>query len=138
MSRFIGRKRELDELDAIAAEKGAQFILVYGRRRVGKTTLTLHWAQDVQMNVVAVNWRERAILLGERKWGTDTVGRSVLRELLDKTPLVMRSLPEGGAGWAMHLALFARAGFTAAAQAEAQAYHAMLVDLARLDEGLVL
>ena len=44
--------------------------------------------------------------------GVDAVGRSILRELLDKTPLVLQALPEGGAGWAVHHTLFARAGFT--------------------------
>jgi len=95
-----------------------------------------HWAQDAQMDVVAVNWREKAILLGECKWAVDAVSRSILRELLDKTPLVLQALPEGGAGWAAHHALFARAGFTEAAQADARIHHVMLVDLARLDEDL--
>jgi AAA+ ATPase superfamily predicted ATPase len=95
-----------------------------------------HWAQDVQMDVVAVNWREKAILLGECKWGVDAVGRSILRELLDKAPLVLQALPEGGAGWTTHQALFARAGFTEAAQADARAHEVMLVGLARLDEDL--
>ena len=52
MSKFVGRRRELDELDAVAAQKGAQFILVYGRRRVGKTTLILHWAQQTGRPVI--------------------------------------------------------------------------------------
>jgi hypothetical protein len=95
-----------------------------------------HWAQDVQLDVVAVNWREKAILLGECKWGVDAVGRSILRELLDKTPLVLQALPEGGAGWTAWRALFARAGFTEAAQADARAHEVTLVDLARLDEDL--
>ena len=95
-----------------------------------------HWAQDVQMDVVALNWREKAILLGERKWGVDAVGRSILRELLDKTPLVLQALPEAGAGWTVWPALFARTGFTEAAQADARAHKVMLVDLAGLDEGL--
>jgi hypothetical protein len=95
-----------------------------------------HWAQDVQTDVVAVNWREKAILLGECKWGVDAVGRSILQEFLDKTPLVLRALPEGGAGWAVRHALFARAGFTEAAQADARTHDVMLADLARLDEDL--
>ncbi|MGC9335291.1 MAG: DUF234 domain-containing protein [Anaerolineae bacterium] len=34
-----------------------------------------HWPAEVQVEVVAINWREKAILLGECKWGTGTVGR---------------------------------------------------------------
>jgi pyruvate,water dikinase len=52
----------------------------------------------------------------------DAVGRSILRELLDKAPLMLQALPEGGAGWTTHQALFARAGFTEAAQADARAH----------------
>src|SRR5262245_12447812 len=44
--RFVGRRRELADLQALRGAAGAQFILVYGRRRVGKTTLLLHWAEQ--------------------------------------------------------------------------------------------
>ena len=46
MTKFIGRARELEELNHILSQRGAQFILVYGRRRVGKTTLLLNWAEQ--------------------------------------------------------------------------------------------
>jgi AAA+ ATPase superfamily predicted ATPase len=46
MTRFIGRRRELAELNTLLAEPGPQFLILYGRRRVGKTTLLLHWAQE--------------------------------------------------------------------------------------------
>ena len=46
MVRFVGRQREMSELHEIAQESGAQFLILYGRRRVGKTTLLLHWAQE--------------------------------------------------------------------------------------------
>ena len=96
-----------------------------------------HWGQGVQVDVVAINWRERAILLGECKWGTDEVGRSVIRDLVDqKTSKVLDALAEEGTDWKVHYAFFARAGFTEAARQEAQAHHALLVDLAALDEGL--
>ena len=35
--RFIGRKQELDFLESKYAEDRAQLIVLYGRRRVGKT-----------------------------------------------------------------------------------------------------
>lgn len=44
------------------------------------------------------------------------------------------ALPDEGKGWEIHHIFFARSGFTEAAQAEA--HEAMLVDPARLDEGL--
>ncbi len=91
----------------------------------------------VQVDVVAVNWAERAILLGECKWGTDAVDRAVVRELLEvKTPKVLRELPEEGVGWQVNHAFFARAGFTEAARTEAGSAGAQLVDLEMLDSDL--
>jgi hypothetical protein len=52
MSRFVGRQHELDELNQVQAQGGAQFLLVYGRRRVGKTTLILRWAQRTGRPVI--------------------------------------------------------------------------------------
>jgi AAA+ ATPase superfamily predicted ATPase len=96
-----------------------------------------HWGSDVQVDLVAVNWPEQAILLGECKWGTEPVARPVLTELLAvKAPRVLAALPDKGAGWTAHYALFSRAGFTDAVQAEAQAAGVLLVDLARLDADL--
>ena len=44
MAEFVNREREIAELDRIAAQPSAQFIMVYGPRRVGKTTLLTNWA----------------------------------------------------------------------------------------------
>jgi AAA+ ATPase superfamily predicted ATPase len=96
-----------------------------------------HWAADVQVDVVSVNWREQAILLGECKWGTDSVGRSTIRELIEeKAPKVVQTLPEKGKEWQVHYAFFARAGFTDAAREQAETVDARLVDLATLDADL--
>ncbi len=96
-----------------------------------------HWSADAQVDVVAINWREKAILLGECKWGTRAVGRGLIRELVeDKAPKVLAALPDQGEGWAMHYAFFARAGFTGAAQADGERRQVMLVTLAQLDETL--
>jgi hypothetical protein len=96
-----------------------------------------HWSRQVQVDVVAVNWREKALLLGECKWGTEALSREVVTELVeDKTQRVLKVLPEEGRGWAVHYALFARAGFTAAARTLAQTHKAVLVDLKQLDREL--
>jgi hypothetical protein len=83
------------------------------------------------VEVVALNWRDREILLGECKRGSSPVGRSVVRGLVDKAPKVIP-----GDDWQVHCAFFARAGFTDAARAEAEAKGAMLVDLTTLDQDL--
>ena len=90
-----------------------------------------HWSRVAQVDVVAINWREKAILLGECKWGVDVVRRPVVRELVEKTALVVP-----GRDWQVHYAFFARAGFTEAARSEGEAVNAQLVDLAALDADL--
>lgn len=90
-----------------------------------------HWAADAQIDVVAINWRDKAILLGECKWYTAPVGVNVIRELLAKTPLVVP-----GADWQVYYAFFARAGFTSDAQQAAQALNAQLVTLETVDADL--
>src|SRR3990170_5422610 len=90
-----------------------------------------HWAPNAQVDVLAINWREKSILLGECKWGAQTVGRSTVRELVEKAPLVAP-----GKDWQIHYALFARSGFTDAARAEADTVGASLVDLETVDSAL--
>jgi hypothetical protein len=46
MAQFINRQQELQTLDELIREPGAQLIMLYGRRRVGKTTLLTHWARQ--------------------------------------------------------------------------------------------
>jgi hypothetical protein len=89
------------------------------------------------VDVVALSWREKAILLGEAKWGTGRVGRASIRELVEaKTPRVLAALPDQGAEWTVRYAFFARAGFTEAAQAEAEEHRIQLVGLEQLDQEL--
>jgi AAA+ ATPase superfamily predicted ATPase len=96
-----------------------------------------HWSRDAQVDVVAIQWMDKAILLGEAKWSRDPVGRDVIAKLIaQKTPRVLQALPDQGAGWHVHYAFFARAGFTEAAQVEAERANAILVDLERLDRDL--
>ncbi|MFQ5859410.1 MAG: ATP-binding protein [Anaerolineae bacterium] len=96
-----------------------------------------HWGGGVQVDTVAVNWRERATLLGECKWGVRPVGRNVVRELIEKkAPKVLKRLPGDDADWTVSYAFFARAGFTEAARTETQVHDALLVDLATLDRDL--
>ncbi|NJN17518.1 MAG: hypothetical protein HC822_15230 [Oscillochloris sp.] len=96
-----------------------------------------HWSRSVQVDVVAINWQHREILLGECKWGADAVDRQVVRELIEqKTPRVLRDLPNGGADWTVRYAYFARTGFTNEARNEATRHNALLIDAASLDAQL--
>jgi hypothetical protein len=105
-----------------------------GRLSFQPETIGSYWDRKVQVDVVALNWQTHDILLGECKWGADRVDRQVVRELIqDKTPLVLKDLPEGGAGWKVHYALFGRSGFTPVAIAEMWKFDGFLVDLKALD-----
>jgi AAA+ ATPase superfamily predicted ATPase len=121
-------------------ELGRDWILAQarsGRFAFAPEDVGSHWSADVQVDVVAINWREKAILLGECKWGIDVVGRGLIRELIEtKMPKVMGDLPDRGEGWAAHYAFFARTGFTEAAQAEVKRHQVTLVPLSQLDDTL--
>ena len=43
---FLGRENELKELNRLYGNKGFQFIIIYGRRRVGKTALIAEFVKD--------------------------------------------------------------------------------------------
>jgi len=90
-----------------------------------------HWARDSQVDVVAINWMDKTILLGEAKWSRDPVGRNVIAKLVEKSGKVV---PDSD--WSVHYVFFARAGFTDAARAEASSVNGILVDLAQLDRDL--
>lgn len=96
-----------------------------------------HWSREVQVDVVGINWQEKAILLGECKWGKNLVPRETVVDLIEaKSPHVLRTLPDSGKKWSVHYAFFSRGGLTPAAATLAQQYHAALVDLLHLDQDL--
>jgi AAA+ ATPase superfamily predicted ATPase len=93
-----------------------------------------HWSASAQVDVVAVNWHEKQILLGECKWGQDGIDRQIVRELAEqKAPKVLAALPDGGKNWRVHYAIFTRAEVTPAARAEMQKLGGITVNLEMLD-----
>ena len=46
MDTFLGRQKELAVLDHLWDSNRARFLILYGRRRVGKTVLLTHWIQE--------------------------------------------------------------------------------------------
>jgi AAA+ ATPase superfamily predicted ATPase len=87
------------------------------------------WSRQAQVDVVAINWRSKNILLGECKWGQKPVGRDVIQTLIKKTDKVL----PGSATWQVHYTFFARQGFTEAARALAAEHNALLVTLAQIE-----
>ncbi|MCB0032319.1 MAG: hypothetical protein KDE28_30625, partial [Anaerolineales bacterium] len=87
----------------IAAEMGTLTILP---ERIGS-----HWSRNAQVDVVAINWRTRQILLGECKWGQGEVDAAVMQTLVARTDRVLPAQ----ISWQVQYVLFARHGFTPAA-----------------------
>jgi len=55
-----------------------------------------HWSRRVQIDVVAINWQTRNILLGECKWGQRQVDRLVARDLIEREGPRVRRRPSAG------------------------------------------
>ena len=89
-----------------------------------------YWAKEAQIDVVAINWRTRQLLLGECKWGKPLVGPNVIQTLVQKSPKV---LPDAGK-WELYYAFFARSGFSPETQSEAKNH--FLVTLEQLEGDL--
>ncbi len=134
-------KSELRAFVGVSFEKLAQQWVAI-QARAGKLPFAAeavgsHWSRRVQVDVVAINHAQRQILLGECKWGEEPVSRQVVRDLIEsKGPQVRQELPHQGEGWSFYYAVFARAGFTAAAAAELTGRQGIAVDLPMLDDVL--
>lgn len=127
---------ELRSFVALAFERLAQEWLSLHPQTLPFTpeSIGAHWDRTVQIDVVAVNWETKDILLGECKWGGGNVKRRVVREMFErKAPRLRKKM---GEEWTFHYAFFARQGFTKAAIAAARAHDALLVDMHQMDVDL--
>lgn len=98
-----------------------------------------HWSRRVQVDVVAINWRTRDILLGACDWSLTPVEPQMIVDLVEKkAPLLRRDLPDEGEGWTFHYAVFTRTGLTEAAQAELLIRGGLTIHLSHLERGLGL
>jgi hypothetical protein len=94
-----------------------------------------YWqGQRVQLDVVAAAPRQKKLLIGEAKWGRETLSRNILTDLIARS----QHMPQVAEGWTTHYVLFAREGFSEALRAEAKARKAILVSLAQLEEALTV
>ena len=116
-------------------EISREWVRAMGRRRrlpMIPEVVGSHWSRAEQIDVVAVNWRDRTMLAGECKWGADRVGRGVVSELIAKAE---RARPDQEFR-VSHVA-FARTGFTEAAQAEAKSQGVALIDAETMERDLI-
>lgn len=92
-----------------------------------------HWDRHVQVDVVAISWTEKRLLLGECKWQPNAVSRQVVKDLIEqKTRKVLDNVAKPDQ-WQVQHACFGRGGFTDAARRYAALNQIELVDLPRLD-----
>lgn len=90
------------------------------------------WNNEAQVDVVAVNHREKKIILGECKWTGDRLRREVVAELVfDKIPKI---LP--GKDWTAHYYFFSRSGYTPEALKEIEQHSGHAITFAQVDKDL--
>ncbi len=61
-STFIGRDAELNLLDRLWARPNATLLILYGRRRVGKTRLLTYWLQQAGPDETGQHQSSRRVL----------------------------------------------------------------------------
>ncbi|MCP5100328.1 MAG: ATP-binding protein [Chloroflexi bacterium] len=91
------------------------------------------WSRQAQVDVVALNWRTKDILLGECKWGRQVQGRKVVDMLMDKTSKVV---PRAG-DWTVRYAFFTRQTLTKPAQERANKVNALQISPAVIEQDIL-
>lgn len=90
-----------------------------------------------QADVVAVDWRQANVLIGEAKWGDRLVERADYVKLKERAEKVIARMPlDRKKTWKVHYALFARRGFTAEVSAMAKAERTRLVSFEQIVDDL--
>lgn len=96
----------------------------------------------VEVDIAAISWRERALLLGEAKWTENHIGMEVLEKLQGRTTeRALALLPEEGRSakpWRVYHYLFARRGFTPEVVRAAPERGVTLVQVAPIEDELVV
>ncbi len=92
-----------------------------------------HWSRHVQVDVVAINWREKRLILGECKWGRQVVDKGTARELLEKrVPKTIKDMAIDVNRWQLDYLFFSRSGYTPAAKAYGHNEGIQLIDLEQM------
>jgi len=101
---------------------------------VGKLSFTPRvignwWDRQEEIDIMAIG--DDAVLFGECKWSIKPLGGNILAGLKRKAQIVLQKQPCNNVTYA----LFARAGFTPALQAQAEREAVLLVNLNELIVG---
>jgi hypothetical protein len=96
-----------------------------------------HWSRGVQIDIVGISWERKVLLLGECKWGRESLSQRVVRDLIDKkTQQILKDLSIEKSEWRIRYAFFSRVGFTGPAKKMAEKVEAKMVSLDELVSGL--
>jgi hypothetical protein len=90
-------------------------------------------ARKPQIDVVAVNEDDYAILLGEWKWTAEPIRRRVVEDFLQRA---QQMIPSPANRWRATYALFSRSGFTDEARQAAAGYQCTWLSLDQIDSDL--
>jgi hypothetical protein len=126
---FIGTHTFEELCREWVARQGDAGKLPFAPQRVGS-----FWSRKgPQVDIVAINEDAHAILLGECKWTKEPVGRSVVQELLEKTPQVV---PGDLENWKVYYAFFSKSGFTDEAKKLGRTANCLWISLEQMDRDL--
>jgi uncharacterized protein YjbI with pentapeptide repeats len=92
-----------------------------------------HWSATGQIDVVAVNWDEAAVLYGECKWKRNSSLNEREAKKLFRQAEQIQLTTRSGNPLTRQYVFFSRAGFTEPARTLARTENAILADLAYLD-----
>ncbi|MDX8431460.1 MAG: ATP-binding protein [Candidatus Algichlamydia australiensis] len=83
--KIIGREREIKKLDQILSSKEAEFLAVYGRRRVGKTFLIREYFSEATIFVEVVGVKDASMQVQLENF-SDALSRVLFGEVPVKIP----------------------------------------------------
>jgi AAA+ ATPase superfamily predicted ATPase len=86
------------------------------------------WTRQVELDVVAVGWKQKSVLIGECKWQSARVTDAVLDSLIERGEKFLNF-----AGFKKHYALFSKSGFTASLEERAKQKNVLLFSGGKLD-----
>lgn len=139
---FINRKNELKNLNDLWHRQPAQFIVIYGKRRVGKTELIKQFLKNKkgiyfmadkrsnreQLRELGLNEQTKEIIFGEVKWSKNQVGMDIYQDLKAKAKAVPWHLGERKE----YYILFGKKGFSKELKEIAKKEKIFLVEKDRL------
>ncbi|MGB1253042.1 MAG: ATP-binding protein [Candidatus Promineifilaceae bacterium] len=92
-----------------------------------------HWSRLTRVDVVAVHWAKKELLLAACHWEVHEVPLQQVKQLVRKASRVRPDLPNG-AEWKIHFALFSRSGLSPEAAEAFRRENGVVVPLERLDQ----